>query len=909
MSPTQPSTLSTISGAEIIPVPVGSRRKIHYVVSSHWDREWYLSFQGFRYRLVQMLDRVLEHLVDPRWTTFVMDGQVVPLLDYLEIRPEQRTRLREMVASGRVLAGPWYCMPDERILSGEALVRNLLHGFRETRALGAEPMRYGYVCDIFGHCAQLPQIFVSMGINHAFVWRGTNDRSHPQIFRWRSPDGSEVLAHKASDDQSYSSARYFAFPSAAADRGESGWQAKAREGARRWWNEEVARANVPVSILLEGWDHNVPRRGLIEALEELRAEFPDAEITHSDFMRFATDLEPYRAQVPVVMGELVAPARDPAEWSAFIQGCLSSHVPNKQANTLCETLLTQWAEPLVLWASLSGHPPQAPGFLVQAWRHMLLNHPHDSICGCSIDQVHKDMEYRFDQARLIAEELILACLDQLAGSPEPAAKGLALTVLSPCPVAVERIVTLEVDYPHDMPAKQLHGFPGDPVPCFDVLDEEGRRIDYQLLSYVKKATEQDLGNGLVWGMRGAFRVRMALPLRHEGLGARSLRLAPRDRWYRATGSQLVSPHCAENAHLRLTVQPSGTLSIFDKATGRDFTDCCLFEDQADAGDGWYHVAPTDDQRFLSSGFATGISVIADGPYLTTFRIEKRMVLPEAFDWIQRRRSEARRELVIILDVSLRAGERRIECEASFDNTIRDHRLRVLFASHVLGQDSFWSQAYTCLRRRRGADPATSDWKECDVPERDTQGIVGVDDDAGGLAILAGEGLHEAAVRDDADGTIALTLMRGFRKTVRTPMDGRSQLLQPLQFRWLIVPFSRRADPARLWNELRAWHAGLRIHARKGDQPAAARWLLRQTTGAVVVTACKPAEDGKGIVVRVFNPADTAAEDDLVFLTPFTHAIEVTHAEESLPGAVALPPGAVVRVRLPAQRIASYRIQP
>ncbi len=199
---------STISGAPRLPAS-GSRLQIHYVVSSHWDREWYLSFQGFRFKLVHMLDQVLLHLRDDRWTCFVMDGQVAPILDYLEIRPENRNRVCELVRAGRILVGPWFTMPDERILSGEALVRNLLRGFRESRALGAEPVRYGYICDIFGHCAQTPQIFAGMGIRHAFVWRGTNDRTHPPAFRWRSPDGSEVLAYKASDDQSYSSARHF----------------------------------------------------------------------------------------------------------------------------------------------------------------------------------------------------------------------------------------------------------------------------------------------------------------------------------------------------------------------------------------------------------------------------------------------------------------------------------------------------------------------------------------------------------------------------------------------------------------------------------------------------------------------------------------------------------------------------
>ena len=167
------------------------RTQIHYVPSTHWDREWYLPFQGFRYKLVKVVDRLLEILeADPEYRYFVFDGQTVALDDYLEIMPENRPRLEALIRDGRILIGPWYTMPDERILSGESLIRNLMRGYADARGWGVEPMRYGYVCDIFGHIAQMPQIFAGMGIPHAFLWRGANDATHPSLFRWRAPAGS-----------------------------------------------------------------------------------------------------------------------------------------------------------------------------------------------------------------------------------------------------------------------------------------------------------------------------------------------------------------------------------------------------------------------------------------------------------------------------------------------------------------------------------------------------------------------------------------------------------------------------------------------------------------------------------------------------------------------------------------------
>ena len=65
-------------------------RPVHYVLSTHWDREWYRTFQDFRYRLVQLLDRVFEgwesgELKGP----FQTDGQAIILEDYLEIHPRK----------------------------------------------------------------------------------------------------------------------------------------------------------------------------------------------------------------------------------------------------------------------------------------------------------------------------------------------------------------------------------------------------------------------------------------------------------------------------------------------------------------------------------------------------------------------------------------------------------------------------------------------------------------------------------------------------------------------------------------------------------------------------------------------------------------------------------------------------
>src|SRR5512135_220133 len=166
-------------------------RTIHLVSHTHWDREWYLTFQQFRLRLVHLVDGLLDLLAtDPEFKHFMLDGQTIVLDDYLRIRPESEPRLRRLIRTGRVLIGPWHILPDMFLVGPEAHIRNLLEGRRQTTRFGRQ-MTIGYMPDSFGHIGQMPQILQGFGIDNACLWRGVGDQ--PTEFWWQAPDGSRVL--------------------------------------------------------------------------------------------------------------------------------------------------------------------------------------------------------------------------------------------------------------------------------------------------------------------------------------------------------------------------------------------------------------------------------------------------------------------------------------------------------------------------------------------------------------------------------------------------------------------------------------------------------------------------------------------------------------------------------------------
>jgi len=171
--------------------------EIHVLSNTHWDREWVHSYQSKRILLVEMMDQLLEILdYDPDYKYYHLDAQTIPLEDYLEIRPENRERLKKHIQSGRLLIGPWYVLPDEFLVSGESLVRNLLRGHKVARQFGPV-MKVGYTPCSWGQVSQLPQIYAGFGIDTVFFYRGINRVVAPKSeFVWEGADGTRALASR-----------------------------------------------------------------------------------------------------------------------------------------------------------------------------------------------------------------------------------------------------------------------------------------------------------------------------------------------------------------------------------------------------------------------------------------------------------------------------------------------------------------------------------------------------------------------------------------------------------------------------------------------------------------------------------------------------------------------------------------
>ncbi|MFW9924187.1 MAG: hypothetical protein ACFFDW_12960, partial [Candidatus Thorarchaeota archaeon] len=151
------------------------KQEIFIVPHTHWDREWYKPFQTFRFELVKLIDKLID-INSRKEYYFTLDGQTIVLEDYLEIRPERKEKLLELIRLKKIAVGPWYLLPDEWLVGQESLLRNLEVSFDIAKRFNIPLMQVGYLPDQFGHSRAIPQIISDLTKFKAIVlWRGVGE--------------------------------------------------------------------------------------------------------------------------------------------------------------------------------------------------------------------------------------------------------------------------------------------------------------------------------------------------------------------------------------------------------------------------------------------------------------------------------------------------------------------------------------------------------------------------------------------------------------------------------------------------------------------------------------------------------------------------------------------------------------
>ena len=786
---------------------------VHLVSHTHWDREWYLTFQQFRLKLVHLIDKLLFILkTNPDYRHFMLDGQAILLEDYLEIRPERERELRRHIQKGRILVGPWYCLPDECLVSPEALIRNLIKGMANARNFGA-CMEVGYIPDSFGHIGQMPQILAGFSLRSAAAWRGAGDQ--PCELWWESPNGARILL--AYLRESYSNA--VKIPGL-------NDEATVSEAAQQL-GKLLPFSQTGHLLLMQGTDHIEPRAETTAALTRLNSALPEHRFLHSNLPSYIDAVleavSDTASELPLVRGELRCSKRQP-----LLTGTLALHNWVKQRNHHCETLLEQWAEPLSAYAALisAGRDDHAeyPAYIVNlqplvrhAWRMLMKCHPHDSICASSIDQVVEELRSRFDQVEQLGEAVRLQALDIIMPRidtqcpPMEIQPDYFVTVFNPVSSLRSDAVQVEVILDDDSTWIEITDNAGRIIPCqlkkrgkhhqmlnttvgWDGLVAlsgaalEGSTHGIMVHNLVIKRSGDELGLDFIMDDTGSpmlknwedeitrhladtsittFNVNAAAvkPSLIEFVAEDVPGNGYRTYWIRkiqAVPHTAVSgPTHIENAYFRLEVEPvTGLFTLLDKRTGSTFNALNRFVDGGDCGDMYNYCPPPHDGLIDSQKDAEVRSVsVIKGITSQSLEIDMVMPVPKTLSSARRSRSQETEPIEILTRATLINGVERVDISTSITNVCSDHRLRVHFTAPFKVNTADYDGHFEVVSRPLDLPVHDDSWIEQPAPAHPQRCFIDISDGTLGL-MVANRGLREAeAIRVGQGTEIALTLLR------------------------------------------------------------------------------------------------------------------------------------------------------
>ncbi len=808
-----------------------SPRRVAVVPHTHWDREWYEPFQTFRLRLVEALDTLLPLMeTDTAYARFLLDGQMAVVDDYLEIRPDAEERIRALAAAGRLTMGPWYILMDEFLVSGETIVRDLQMGLARGAAFGGA-MDVGYLPDMFGHVAQMPQILRLAGIDHTVVWRGVPAAVTKTGFWWEAPDGSTVRAEY--------------LPVGYGNGAVLPDDAKALVRRVADHEQEIGSFLLDDLLLMNGSDHLQPQPWLGRVVAEANA-------IQDDYVFTITSLPEYLADAPTDglehwKGELRSGAR-----ANLLMGVTSNRVDVKRAAGATERALERRAEPYAaLFVAADAWPVR---LLDLAWHDVVRNAAHDSICACSVDDVVDAVLHRFAEARQIADGIAtgaLASLGRSMAEPGP-------VVVNPSAHGrggmVELVVGADLPPGDDVQVlSERMGLPGqmtlDANTVRTVLGMlQGPKIDNDAWVHDVRIDEDETGIDLTVAIgpdeRPGVAIAEAKQDLYTRLGARPdvmvrvrldqppiRRIAARVAdvagfgWRSFAPAPLAHPVAATDADGGGVVLANGLVTVaVDPADGTFAVDGLRgfgrLVDDGDLGDSYNYSPPRRDHTVDTPESVT-VNVGDRGPVRATAVVTATYRWPDHVDGS----SQARvgdRLVDVTTTIDVRADEPTVRVSTTFVNPSRDHRLRVHLPLPDPATESEAECAFTTVRRGLTAEGRPDELGLPTFPSRrfvraggltvvhDSVAeyeLVGITGDAAGTtadgAGANGAGASANGASADSDEPVAhalaLTLLRSTGMLSRlgmayrpfpagplTPVDGLQLVGRPIEARYAVA---------------------------------------------------------------------------------------------------------------------------
>ncbi|AHI52780.1 glycoside hydrolase family 38 N-terminal domain-containing protein [Spiroplasma culicicola] len=771
------------------------KNKNYYIAHTHWDKEWYKTYEEFRVKFLKYFREILDTLEkDNNFTSFMFDGQSSVIEDYLQINPNEIERIKKLVKSKRLRLGPWFTLPDNYLTSGESLGRNLLIGSNIAEDFGYS-QEVCYIPDSFGQCANMPQLIKSMALKGAIFWRGVDSKSTEKgYFKWKGSDSTEVIAVHLPLGYGYS-------------------KKIPEDGTHIEYINEIEsmlqKKYVDNKLLfMGGSDHEPIQKKLPELLKEINLYYKENDI---DSEIFISNIDDYFDDLIKDIDERTLEYVDGELRSAGDQrihyGDASSRMDLKQLNRNIEFKLSELLEPILTIGKIYFDIKYDNNLVNYIWKLLFANQAHDSACATCTDEAHEDIKNRYNRANQIIDELILTTNKEIFSKINFKDFGKPI-ILYNTNVAkrLSEIVNIEII---------------SKTSDFRILDEIGNLINFDLveqveidmvqenidycnyLSMVSAAEDYKNENkGENFSNFSNVMYKSLIAIDSNKISGLSFKIVYINE--QPSNSKIIQTIDAdttfENNFAKYLIQKNGTLKIITKDMTYD--NLLYFESVGDDGDSYDYSPPLKDTKFNTLNSEPKIEVIKSNDFLKKISIKHEMLLPKSLnkDRISRSNDLIKNEYELI--VTFWKKKETVDVEVNIKNNSIEHMLSLNLGINEKVLTNIAGQQFGNIKRINTLE-IKKDWKESqrniDYGLYPFQKFVSLQSEKNGLII----GTHDSSeynIYDDQ--TLRIILFRSYEYMGKPNLEFRpgrpsgifwktpeSKMLKPLNYKIKLLSFN------------------------------------------------------------------------------------------------------------------------
>lgn len=800
-------------------------KKAYVVTHTHWDREWYTTFEIFRERLTLLLEKLTNHMKsNDSFRHFHLDGQTIVLEDFEETTGIKQDLL-ELIRDGRISVGPWYVLADEFLISAESWIRNYLYSQRVASKFGVKLSSVAYLPDMFGHNAYMPAIIKGLGLKWAVVWRGV-DGVEDTTFIWSTPFGDCVntvyLIH------SYSNAAHFGSD-------EQSLKRKFIEETNKLLS--ITSHNPP--LLMNGTDHEIPYFDIDKILQEISTN--QIRFIQTGLEQYIQELEQPQIQLA---GELRSPRIVPV-----LKDVTSARVWEKILHHQAEKFYIHYLEPILAISKLTDDSIPVNS-IWYGWKQILQCQPHDSICGCSIDDVHRAIQVRLKNAIDHGKALFAKTFLKITNKR---ISDMGVTVFNPLENEFRGVVEVYLNLEK-----------GE----YQFVDEHGNQIEAVMIESTKdlqndmstlvRFYESDTTKVIENDPRKTYKCFLNISVPSFGFKSFSIVRS------KCTKGSFDQPH---------QINENGTLTL--KCKKGTFENLCYLEDIEDVGDE-YNYSWSSKEIFTSLKTKADVRTYIDSSFIKKIIVTNNMQIPESIESDRKSRSKKLVDLPFEIEYTFYRDLPRVDVKLLFTNYAKDHRLSVVFPFGNLSEiisDGYFGPVQHRIEKFCGD---YSKWAE--LPENNFAMYWFVTLPQIGMTIST-KGLREVRVED---GNLKITLLRSVEWLSRNDLVTRPGHAGPgirtpeaqgigehvVQFSIILHD---RWDIEDVYKCVRDYQiTPIAIQGKFEKLPK-----VELTIEKGFLSAFKPSEDGKGVIVRAFDPKG----NEPIINCPYKKVIEVNLLEK------------------------------